>query len=409
MGTDGDVARFEDIDWESVSTSRRLLTAERATLLFGVLLVGLLYLYDRFVAHVYLIKDWRVELLDWVFLVSLTVVLAYGLVPVLKHRESVLETLTRLRSSTLSVLALAYLGLVAFVGLFGSVLNLGPTLNLRYDYNPPVGITVEKSRDHGVVQYSECAGPVSGRAFDEVCTGSAEFLLGTNRRGEAVEELLVAGARPALYIVVIGAVFVVPLAVTVGIVAGLRGGLIDKLLMSYVDLQLSLPAILIYFVVFMASGPSLLVLLFAFGLFSWGGIARLVRSEVKQRRERGHVVVARSLGAPERYIAKRHIVPNITNTLVPAVCQLFALFVLYEAGVAFIGFYEASLRSWGTTISESINAEVAGQMHERPDRPATHIWWVSTFPAVALTLTMASFKLLGDGLRDALDPRGEAA
>jgi len=177
--------------------------------------------------------------------------------------------------------------------------------------------------------------------------------------------------------------------------------------MSYVDLQLSLPAILIYFIAFMTWGASLLILLIAFGLFSWGGIARLVRSEVKQRRERGHVVVARSLGASESYIAKRHIVPNITNTLVPAVFQLLALFVLYEAGVAFIGFYEVELRSWGTLISESINAEIAGQMHERPDEPATEIWWVSTFPALALTLTMVSFKLLGDGLRDALDPRGE--
>lgn len=409
MQSDDSVGRFEDIDWESVSESRRLLTAERATLLFGMTLVGVLYLYDRFVAHVYLISDWSVELLDWVFLVSLTVILAYGLVPAIRHRELVSETLARLRSSTLSVLALTYLGIVGFLGLFGPILNLGPTLNLQYDYNPPIGVTVEQSPEQGLIQYSECAGTVSGDVFNEVCTGGTEFLLGTNRRGEAVEELLVAGARPALYIVVIGAVLVVPLAVAVGITAGVRGGFIDKLLMSYVDLQLSLPAILIYFVVFMASGPSLLVLLLAFGLFSWGGIARLVRSEVKQRRERGHVMIARSLGASERYIAKRHIVPNITNTLVPAVCQLFALLVLYEAGVAFIGFYEASLRSWGTTISESINAEVAGQMHERPERPATYIWWVSTFPAIALTLTMASFKILGDGLRDALDPRGESS
>lgn len=407
MSADDSVPQFEDVDWDEVSRSRRILTAERATLVVGFVLVGLLYLYDSYVAHVYLVSDWRVELLDWVFLGSLVVVIAYGLVPVVKHRDSVRETLARLRSRTLSVVALAYLTFVAFLGLFGSVLNLGPTHNFEYNYNPPIGLTVERHGGADSVQYRECAGETTGETFDEVCTGSSQFLLGTNRRGEAVEQLLVAGARPALYIVVIGAVLVVPLAVSVGIVAGLRGGLLDKLLMSYVDLQLSLPAILIYFVLFMATGPSLLVLLLAFGLFSWGGIARLVRSEVKQRRERGHVVVARSLGAPETYIAKRHIVPNITNTLVPAICQLLALFVLYEAGVAFIGFYEAELRSWGTIISESINAEVAGQMHTRPDRPAIDIWWVSTFPAIALTLTMASFKLLGDGLRDALDPRGE--
>lgn len=406
MSTDENSPRFESVDWEDVTQSRRLVTAERLTLLVGLLLVGLLFLYDRQIADIYLVSDWRVDLLDWVFLASLVVVLAYVAVPLIKHRESTMETLARLRSKPASIFALGYLSLLGFLGLFGQVLNLGPSHDFRHNYNPPLGFSVERSLD-GIQTYRECAGPTSGEAFDEVCHGSTQFLLGTSRRGEAMEQLLIAGARPALYVIVIGAVLVVPLATAVGIIAGLRGGLLDKMLMSYVDLQLSLPALLIYFVAFMAFDASLLILLIAFGLFSWGGIARLVRSEVKQRRERGHVVVARSLGAPESYIARRHIVPNITNTLVPAVFQLLALFVLYEAGVAFIGFYEAELRSWGTLISESINAEIAGQMHDRPDEPATEIWWVSTFPAIALTLTMLSFKLLGDGLRDALDPRGE--
>jgi peptide/nickel transport system permease protein len=406
MSTDDNSPRFESVDWENVSRSRQILSAERVTLLVGLLFVGALYFYNSRIAKVYLVADWRVELLDWVFLVCLSVVLAYGAVPMLKNRESVSETLGRLRSSPTSLLALGYLGVFGFLGLFGSVLNLGPTHNFRYDHNPPFGISIKRHQDSFQL-YRECAGKVTGSGFDEVCHGSMKFILGTTRRGEAIERVLVAGARPALYVVVIGAVLVVPIAVSVGLIAGLRGGFVDKLLMSYVDLQLSLPAILIYFVVFMTHGPSLLVLLFAFGLLSWGGIARLVRSEVKQRRERGHVVVARSLGAPESYIAKRHIVPNITNTLVPAICQLLALFILYEAGVAFIGFYEAQLRSWGTIISQSITAEVAGQMHDRTPLPAAKIWWVSTFPAIALMLTMASFKLLGDGLRDALDPRGE--
>ncbi len=406
MSTDDNTPRFESVDWDNITRSRRLITAERVTLSVGLTLVALLYLYDRQIAHVYLVSDWRVDMLDWVFLASLVVILAYGLVPLLKNRESTYETLRRLRSKPASLFAMGYLALVGFLGLFGSVLNLGPSHQFEYNYNPPLGFSVPR-HERGDALYRECAGTTTGETFDEVCHGSMQFILGTNRRGEALEQLLIAGARPALYVIVIGFVLVVPLATAVGVIAGLRGGLIDKLLMSYVDLQLSLPAILIYFVAFMAFDASLLILLVAFGLFSWGGIARLVRSEVKQRRERGHVVVARSLGASESYIAKRHIVPNITNTLVPAVCQLLALFVLYEAGVAFIGFYEAELRSWGTIISESINAEVAGQMHSRPPEPAIDIWWVSTLPALALTMTMVSFKLLGDGLRDALDPRGE--
>lgn len=401
-----DSPRFETIDWDEVSRSRRLFTAQRVTALVGFVLVFGVYLYNTQITDYYLVGKWHPERIHWVFISSVVILLAYGLVPLLKKRDSVRNTLARLRSKPGSVLAGGYLGLLGFVGLFGPVLNLGPSHNFRYNYNPPIGFTVKENKE-GIRSYRECAGTETGDAFGRACQGSMEYPLGTTRQGEALQEVIMAGARPALYVIVIGAVFVVPLATAVGIVAGLRGGLLDKLLMSYVDLQLSLPAILIYFVIFITHGPSLLVLLVAFGLFSWGGIARLVRSEVKQRRERGHVVVARSLGAPWRYIARRHIVPNITNTLVPAICQLLALFVLYEAGVAFIGFYEVELQSWGSTISQAITAEVGGQMQTRDTIAAARIWWVSTFPAIALTLTMVSFKVLGDGLRDALDPRGE--
>jgi peptide/nickel transport system permease protein len=406
MNRDDDPPQFQTVDWETTTRSRRYFTAQRLVALFGFAVICFLYLYNARIDDYYLVGKWHAERLDWVFLCSLVVVLAYGVVPLSKRWNAVLEVLGRLRSRPGSVLALGYLGVVAFLGLFGPVLNLSPSNNFRYNYNPPWGFSVERTQD-GLQAYRQCAGTTTGGPFEEACHGSTTFLLGTNGQGSPVTELVMAGARPAVYVVVIGAVFVVPLATAVGVVAGLRGGLLDRLLMSYVDLQLSLPAILIYFVLFMATGPSLLVLLVAFGLLSWGGVARLVRSEVKQRRERGHVTVARSLGASESYIARRHIIPNITNTLVPAVCQLLALFVLYEAGVAFIGFYEVSLQSWGTTISRSISAEVGGQMQLRSDIPATRIWWVSTFPAIALTLTMAAFKLLGDGLRDALDPRGD--
>ena len=150
-----------------------------------------------------------------------------------------------------------------------------------------------------------------------------------------------------------------------------------------------------------------MLLLATFGVLSWGGIARLVRSEVIRRREDGYVLVARSLGASESYIARKHVLPNSTNTLVPAAFQLLALFVLIEAGVAFLGFHQLETYSWGSTISESINAEVAGQLQNRADVPAYQIWWVSALPAAALTATLIAFKTLGDGVRDALDPRGE--
>jgi len=138
---------------------------------------------------------------------------------------------------------------------------------------------------------------------------------------------------------------------------------------------------------------SMAMLLVAFGLLSWGGIARIVRSETLQRSEDGYVLSAQAIGARDRYILKRHLLPNVTNTVIPATAHLIAILVLTEAGLAFIGFH-ASFQSWGMTISEGIFYG------------STRAWWNSTFPALAVALTVLALKISGDGLRDVLDPRG---
>lgn len=400
MSPTDDPPRFERVDWDEIERSRTIVTAERTTLLVGLLVLAALYLYDTHVAHLYLVATWRVDPVDWVFLLAVVVLFAYGVVPAIKRRKSTRRLLYQIRSNPATLLASTYLLVFATVGLFGPAVLSSPGIQFHHAFHPPVGFSSQ-------ILPTECLGEVTGDVFERRCYGSMSYPLGTNERGHPMGYLLVAGARVALYVTVIAAVFVVPVAATVGVVAGLRGGLIDDVLMSYVDVQLCIPAIVFYFVGYAYWNPSLLLLLVAFGLLSWGGIARLVRSEVLQRREDGHVLVVRSLGASQPYVARRHILPNVTNTLVPAVFQLLALLVLVEAGIAFLGFHEIDVYSWGSTISESVNAEVAGQMQSRSDHLAYQIWWVSTLPALALTATMLSFKLVGDGIRDALDPQGE--
>lgn len=399
MTADSD-SQFERVDWSEIDRSRKYLTPERLTLLVGLVATLTLYLYDRFISHGSLIGSWTPERIDWVFICSLLVLVAYGVVPLFRRRDAAKRVLSRIRSRPVTIGALAYLVVFVVIGLIGPVVMSNPGLRFQHAFHPPVGFTSEVVR-------VECVGEVTGPALDSQCQGSWTYPLGTNERGHGMGFLVVQGARTALMIATITAAFVVPLATAVGVVAGLRGGAIDSLLMSYVDVQLSIPAIVAYFVGYAYWNPSLLLLVAAFGLLSWGGIARLVRSEVLQRRENGHVRVARSLGAPEWYVARRHIVPNITNTLLPAVFQLLALLVLFEAGIAFLGFHDIQVYSWGGIISESVNAETPSWMQSRAEQPAHKIWWVSTLPALALTLTMVSFKLVGDGLRDALDPRGK--
>jgi len=380
--------QFRRVDWDEVDRSRSLVTPERAALVGGLLFVAALYWYDTSIAHVYLIGEWNVDPLDWALLVALVGLAAYGVVPTVRRRERVARVLGRLRSRPVTLAAGGYLSVVVLAGLLGPLLYQDPGLQFQYANHPPVGFATDVGVD-------ECLGTVTGDVFDRTCHGTLAFPLGTNERGLPMSYLLLTGARVAVYVLAVTAAFVLPLATVVGVVAGLHGGLVDDLLMGYVDLQLCLPAMIVYLVANTYWHTSLFVLLVTFGLFSWGGIARLVRSEVLQRREAGHVRVARGFGAPWRYLARRHILPNVTSTLVPAVFQLLALLLLVEAGVAFLGFHDVSLYSWGATISGGLGGN------------AYRVWWMSTFPALALVAAMVSLKLLGDGLRDALDPRGE--
>lgn len=389
---------FEHVEWDAVSGSGQLLTRERVVLLIGVGFVSLLYTYDRVFAGIYTIGSWRASMIDFVFLLSLAAILAYGVLPAWKWRDRVRSTIGSL--GPVATAALGYLVVFVLVGLVGPAIVSNPGLRFEHAFHPPVGFTSQ-------VAGAECLGAVTGGPFTELCHGTWTYPLGTNHRGLPLSFLLVSGARTAVMVLVISLVTVVPIASIVGLIAGFRGGLVDTLLVSYVDIQLSIPAIVFYFLGYSYWGPSLLLLIVAFGLLSWGGIARLVRSEVIQRREAGHVRIAQSLGAPTRYVIRRHVLPNVTNTLVPAVFQLLALLVLFEAGVAFLGYHELELYSWGATISEGINAEVGGQMQTRASYPGYKLWWVSTWPALALTATLASLKVLGDALRDELDPRGD--
>lgn len=381
--------RFEEVDWDDVDGSGSLRSPERATLLVGMLVLAAVYWYDAAVAHVFLVGTWKVERIDWALLLALVVLISYGVVPALRNRGTVRRVIGRMATRPVTLFGAVYLTAMLAVGALEPFVYPYPGLQFQQAFHPPVGFATD-------IPIQECLGTVTGGPFDRTCHGSMALPLGANERGFPMEYLVITGARVTLYVLAITAAFVVPLAAVVGIVAGLRGGLVDDALMAYVDLQLCLPAIVVYVVANTYWNTSLFVLLATFGLLSWGGIARLVRSETLQRREAGHVRVARGFGAPGSYIARRHILPNVTNTLLPAAFQLLALLVLVEAGIAFLGFNDVELYSWGSTMAQSLSAGY----------PTYEVWWVSVFPGLALVLTVFSLKLVGDGLRDALDPRG---
>jgi len=394
---DPDVAAFERVDWDDHGGPRRHVSAERVSLVVGVLAVVALYLYHRSTGDVYLVARYAVGGADWLFMLGVVVGVTYGVVPLVRRPERGRRIARRLRERPATAVSLVFVGGLAVVGLWALLTGFRPELTYGVGsdyldkYQPPVGFTVPE--EYG----TECLGRVTGGEFDreQTCHGTWQFPLGTDHVGYKMSDLLAAGTRTVAYAVVVTAGVIVPLATLVGVVAGYYGGRVDDLLMGYVDVQLSVPAVVVYLVAFNFVFNSMFVFLAAFGLLSWGGVARIVRSETLQRREEGYVLSARAVGTSGPAVIRRHVLPNVTNSVVPAVFQLIAVVVLTEAALSFLGFNPLEW-TWGNAIGDGLQY-----------RPPLVVWWTSVFPTVALTVTVLACKVAGDGLRDVLDPRGE--
>ena len=222
---------------------------------------------------------------------------------------------------------------------------------------------------------------------------SADHWLGTDQLGRDVLSRMIYGARISLLIGTVVVGLAASVGTFVGLVAGYVGGWLDEGLMRLTDVFLAFPALILAMAISGALGPSLTNAMIAIAVVSWPVYARLVRAQVLSLREREYVEAARSLGAPAVRIVWGHILPN---TLAPLLVQ--ASFdmggaILSAAGLSFIGFgTQPPTAEWGVMISEGRNYI------------ATHSW-LSLFPGLAILLTVAAFNLIGDGLRDALDPR----
>jgi len=222
---------------------------------------------------------------------------------------------------------------------------------------------------------------------------SAEHWLGTDQLGRDVLSRMIYGARISLLIGTVVVVLSASVGTFVGMVAGYFGGLLDEALMRLTDVFFAFPALILAMAISGALGPSLNNAMIAIAVVTWPVYARLVRAQVLSLREREYVEAARGLGASGERIMWGHILPN---TLAPLLVQ--ASFdmggaILSAAGLSFIGFgTQPPTAEWGVMISEGRNYI------------ATHSW-LSLFPGLAILFTVAAFNLIGDGLRDALDPR----
>lgn len=224
---------------------------------------------------------------------------------------------------------------------------------------------------------------------------SMEHWMGTDIQGRDVWSRLVYGARVSIAVGVISQGIALFLGVLLGLVAGYYGGWIDELVMRLADVTLAFPTLLLLIAMVAALQPSMFVVFGTIGVVGWAGMARLVRGQVLVVRQLEYVQAIRALGAKDRTIIMKHVLPNVIAPVVIAATLGVAGAIMAEAALSFLGLgVQPPTPSWGSMIADGRDLD---QLRNAP--------WTSVFPGVAIGASVLGFNLLGDALRDALDPR----
>lgn len=224
---------------------------------------------------------------------------------------------------------------------------------------------------------------------------SGDHWMGTDIQGRDVWARLVYGARVSIAVGVISQGIALFLGVLLGLVAGYYGGWIDELVMRLADVTLAFPTLLLLIAMVAALQPSMVVVFATIGIVGWAGMARLVRGQVLVVRQLEYVQAIRALGAKDRTIIVKHVLPNVIAPVVIAATLGVAGAIMAEAALSFLGLgVQPPTPSWGSMIADGRDLD---QLRNAP--------WTSVFPGVAIGASVLGFNLLGDALRDALDPR----
>jgi peptide/nickel transport system permease protein len=234
--------------------------------------------------------------------------------------------------------------------------------------------------------------------------GQSPYLLGTDEQGRDILSAILYGLRISLLVGFLGVAFSATLGITLGLLAGYLGGITDTIIMRIADVQLTFPAILIALLIDgvvkavlgsnLDAGTTLAVLVVSIGLSFWVQYARTVRGSVMVEKSKDYIAAARLIGLPASAIMLKHILPNVTGPVLVIATINLALAVITEATLSFLGTgMPETMPSLGTLIRIGNNYLFSGE------------WWIVAFPGIALAVLVLAINLLGDWLRDALNPK----
>jgi peptide/nickel transport system permease protein len=223
--------------------------------------------------------------------------------------------------------------------------------------------------------------------------GSWEHPLGTDHLGRDILSRIVHGGRISLGVGLSSVALSALIGVSLGLLAGFHGGRVDAVIMRVVDVFLAIPYILLAMGVVFALGPSLLNVILVMGVTRWVQFARIVRADVLSIREREFIEGARARGNRRWRLLFRHVLPNALTPIIVVATLELAFMIIYESALSFLGLgVQPPTPTWGWMLADGRNYLATA-------------WWLATFPGLAIMLTVLAVNLLGDWLRDTLDPR----
>ncbi len=324
--------------------------------------------------------------LVYLYVILGTLVVLYGIYPLYVNRRLTGYYWERFQKNRLAVAGLAFVLFLILLAFFGPLFTADPTaVNFEEKNQPPRGFVIEESVYNMATQ----------QFATKSITGSSRHPLGTDNKGRDLLAMIVSGTRVSLQVGLFATGIAIILGTLIGITSAYLGGWVDNTLMRFTDIMMTFPFFLLLVFIVFIFGPNLVFIVLVIGLTGWTGTARLIRSEALSLRTREFIMASKALGASTGRIILTHLVPNVISLIVVIATLSIPGIILAEAALSFIGLGDPSVTSWGMVLR-------AGQQN------LDTAWWVAVAPGVMLFLTVLAFNFMGDGLRDAFDPRSAA-